>query len=118
MLYFLLVLGLVPGTNLQLTFSEVLALATLVASILIWRSRLFTSNYHQAKELNKLKRRVASNIGIYDVSAVQLIGRTIVTPPERTFARPLYVRAGQSRQYAQSNRPERYSFHPRTVFAA
>jgi hypothetical protein len=118
MLYFLLVLGLVPGTSLQLTFSEVLIVAYLLGMALVWRLGLFTTNYHQSKELAALKKRAGRKLGLNDLKAVQLIGRTVVTPPERIARQPLYVRELQSRQYERNIQPERYLLRPRAVYYA
>ena len=115
MLYFLLVLGIVPGTNIRLSFSEVLIIAYILGMIFVWRLGLFTTSYHQSKELAAVKRRAARDLGLYDLTAVQLIGRTIVVPQERISRRPLYFRDQLAHQYERNTHLQRYLVRPDTI---
>lgn len=115
MLYFLLVLGIVPGTNFQVSFEDVLALAALLLLLFIWRLRLFTSTYHQEHELSVVSRRARRRLNSYELSSVQLTGHKAVAPQERISRRPLYVRGPLIRQYERSMMPQRYLVRPETV---
>lgn len=118
MLDFLLVLGLVPGTNFQLSFSEIALFAILLNLLFAWRLRLFTRRYHQAHELAALKRRAKRRLIWNGIMPEQSTDRRVVTPQERTSRHLLYARGWQAHQYARSNQPERSYFRPRSAFAA
>lgn len=93
MLYFLLVLGLVPGTSIQLTFLEVMMLTGGIFLIFIWRLRLFTESYHQASELASIRRRASRKLSLDELKMAQWIPRTTLAPPERISRSELYSRA-------------------------
>ena len=107
MLDFLLVLGQIPGTGLQLTFTDILLLTSLLIIAFTWRMRLFTYGYRQAHELSVLKHKALRQLGINKVSSGRSIRRKVVVPPERIYRRPFVSGRQSVPRYVRNTLPTR-----------
>jgi hypothetical protein len=99
MLESLLVLGQIPGTKIQLTFTELVLAIYLPMLAAVWfKRKRFANMDRRYFQLMRLRRRVENELHYIGVRPVKSTRRTVVTLPVRTFQRPILLPARPARR--------------------
>lgn len=99
MLESLLVLGQIPGTNIELTFFELVIAIYLPLLAVIWTGRhKFARMDRRYLQLIRLRRLAKLELAYLGIKPVESTRRIALTLPERTFQRQIWLPERQVRR--------------------